>query len=61
MFNNQSLSSIMTRTDYRLAVLVPCRNEGLTIAQVVKRFQATLPEAEIHVYDNRSTDRKSVV
>ena len=46
----------MTRTDYRLAVLVPCRNEGLTIAQVVKRFQATLPEAEIHVYDNRSTD-----
>ncbi|CCQ49793.1 RfbJ protein [Crocosphaera watsonii WH 8502] len=56
MFNNQSLSSIMTRTDYRLAVLVPCRNEGLTIAQVVKRFQATLPEAEIHVYDNRSTD-----
>ncbi|EAM47992.1 glycosyltransferase family 2 protein [Crocosphaera watsonii] len=33
-----------------------CRNEGLTIAQVVKRFQATLPEAEIHVYDNRSTD-----
>ena len=46
----------MTRTDYRLAVLVPCLNEGLTIAQVVKRFEATLPDAEIHVYDNRSTD-----
>lgn len=56
MFNNQSLSSTMTRTDYRLAVLVPCRNEGLTIAQVVKGFRATLPEAEIYVYDNRSTD-----
>ncbi len=56
MFNDQTLSLTMSRTDYRLAVLVPCRNEGLTIAQVVKEFRTTLPEAEIYVYDNRSTD-----
>lgn len=40
----------------RIAVLLPCRNEGLTIAQVVAGFQAALPEAKIYVYDNRSTD-----
>jgi glycosyltransferase involved in cell wall biosynthesis len=41
---------------YRIAVLVPCRNEGLTIGKVVSDFQGTLPDAEIYVYNNRSTD-----
>ena len=56
MLENQPLSQTISRTHHRLAVLVPCRNESLTIAQVVKRFRATLPEAEIYVYDNRSSD-----
>lgn len=42
--------------NYRVAVLLPCRNEALTIAQVVTGFQAALPESKIYVYDNRSTD-----
>lgn len=42
--------------NYRIAVLIPCRNESLTIAQVVAGFQSALPEATIYVYDNRSTD-----
>lgn len=42
--------------NYRIAVLLPCRNEALTIAQVVSDFRTVLPEAEIYVYDNRSTD-----
>jgi glycosyltransferase involved in cell wall biosynthesis len=41
----------------RVAVLLPCRNEALTIARVVSAFQAELPEARIYVYDNRSTDK----
>lgn len=41
---------------YRLAVIVPCYNEALTIAQVVRGFRAALPSAEIYVYDNRSSD-----
>ena len=41
----------------RIAVLIPCYNEELTIAQVVKSFRAALPEADIYVYDNNSTDR----
>ncbi|MDJ0508039.1 MAG: glycosyltransferase family 2 protein [Crocosphaera sp.] len=56
MLDNQSLSPTISRTHCSLAVLVPCRNEGLTIAQVVKEFRSTLPDAEIYVYDNRSTD-----
>jgi glycosyltransferase involved in cell wall biosynthesis len=41
----------------RTAVLIPCYNEQATIAAVVGGFQAALPGAVIHVYDNNSTDR----
>jgi glycosyltransferase involved in cell wall biosynthesis len=41
----------------RLAVLLPCYNEEAAIAQTVIRFKAALPEADIYVYDNNSTDR----
>ncbi|MEE3452623.1 glycosyltransferase family 2 protein [Dialister sp.] len=40
----------------RIAVLVPCWNEVLTIEKVVKDFKRVLPEAVIYVYDNNSTD-----
>lgn len=40
----------------RIAVVIPCFNEALTIAQVVGDFRAALPEASIHVYDNQSSD-----
>ncbi|MBY0252183.1 MULTISPECIES: glycosyltransferase [Methylobacterium] len=40
----------------RLAVLVPCFNESLTIGQVIGDFRAALPTAQIYVYDNNSTD-----
>lgn len=38
------------------AVLIPCYNEGTTIAKVVGDFKAALPHADIYVYDNNSTD-----
>lgn len=40
----------------RIAVLVPCFNEELTVASVVRGFRAALPSAQIYVYDNNSTD-----
>jgi hypothetical protein len=40
----------------RVAVLVPCYNEALTVAGVVTAFQAQLPSATVYVYDNNSTD-----
>jgi len=49
--------SKLTIDPLRVAVLVPCRNEELTIAQVVLDFKSVLPDAQIYVYDNRSTDK----
>jgi glycosyltransferase involved in cell wall biosynthesis len=40
-----------------IAVLIPCYNEELTVGEVVQAFRAELPEAEIYVFDNNSTDR----
>lgn len=40
----------------KIAVLIPCYNESKTIAKVVADYRAALPEAEIYVYDNNSTD-----
>jgi glycosyltransferase involved in cell wall biosynthesis len=40
----------------RIAVLIPCFNEALTIADVVADFRQALPSATIYVYDNNSTD-----
>ncbi|MCB1385107.1 MAG: glycosyltransferase [Nitratireductor sp.] len=45
----------------RIAVLVPCMNEEVTIANVVKDFRKALPGATIHVYDNNSTDNTAEV
>ncbi|MDB1257477.1 glycosyltransferase [Bifidobacterium bifidum] len=40
-----------------VAVLLPCYNEEVTIGKVVRDFKASLPQADIYVYDNNSTDR----
>lgn len=40
----------------KIAVLIPCYNESLTIGKVVSDWKASLPEAVIYVYDNNSTD-----
>ncbi len=40
----------------RVAVVVPCRDEALTIAEVVTSFREVAPTAEIVVADNGSTD-----
>lgn len=39
-----------------IAVLLPCYNEAVTIAKVVRDFQDALPGATVYVYDNNSTD-----
>lgn len=39
-----------------IAVLIPCYNEELTVAGVVNEFRAQLPEADIYVFDNNSSD-----
>jgi hypothetical protein len=41
----------------RIAVILPCFNEELSIAPTVAAFRAALPDAAIYVYDNNSVDR----
>jgi len=41
----------------KIAVLIPCYNESLTIEKVVKDYKKALPEADIYVYDNNSSDK----
>lgn len=43
-------------TQNKIAVLIPCYNESMTIEKVIKDFKAVLPEADVYVYDNNSTD-----
>ncbi|MDU5335242.1 glycosyltransferase family 2 protein [Enterococcus sp.] len=40
----------------KIAILIPCYNESLTIKKVINDFQRELPGAAIYVYDNNSTD-----
>lgn len=41
----------------KIAVLIPCYNEEMTIYKVVSDFRQVLPEAVVYVYDNNSKDR----
>lgn len=40
----------------KIAVLIPCYNESKTIYKVVSDYKRALPEADIYVYDNNSSD-----
>lgn len=42
-----------------VAVVIPCQNEGVTIASTVLAFQKSLPGAEIIVFDNESDDNSA--
>jgi glycosyltransferase involved in cell wall biosynthesis len=41
---------------YKIAVIIPCYNEEISIAQTVAEFRDNLPTAEVYVYDNASSD-----
>ena len=45
----------------KIAVLIPCWNEAITIGKVIRDFRKVLPEAVIYVYDNNSTDRTAEI
>jgi glycosyltransferase involved in cell wall biosynthesis len=51
----------MPNTHQTLAVLLPCYNEEVTIGKVVRDFKQSLPQADIYVYDNNSTDKTAEI
>ena len=44
------------KKDKKIAVLIPCYNESKTVEKVVNDYKKALPEADIYVYDNNSSD-----
>ena len=45
----------------RCVVMIPCYNEEVTIEKVIHDARTFLPEAEIFVFDNNSTDRTAQI
>ena len=45
----------------KIAVLIPCYNEELTIGKVIQDFKKELPQADIYVYDNNSNDNTNSI
>lgn len=42
--------------DLRVVAIVPCHNEEITVAKVVRDLKAAVPTMDVYVYDNNSTD-----
>lgn len=45
----------------KVAILIPCYNEAITIGKVISDFQKYLPDATIYVFDNNSTDETTSI
>jgi glycosyltransferase involved in cell wall biosynthesis len=45
----------------KIAVLIPCYNEEITIGKVIDDFKLVIPEADIYVYDNNSKDNTAKI
>ena len=41
----------------KIAIVIPCYNEEQTIKKVINDFKSELPEANIYVYNNNSSDK----
>jgi hypothetical protein len=65
MYNDQCIESREVRKspgglaaagNRKIAILIPCYNEGAAVRQVVESFRVVMPEADVFVYDNNSSD-----
>jgi glycosyltransferase involved in cell wall biosynthesis len=43
-------------SSHRIAILLPCYNEALTVANIIRDFNQYLPQAVVYVFDNNSSD-----
>ncbi len=59
--NSPPLTDLGQSASPRVAVIIPCYNEEVAIADVVAAFRQALPDAPIYVYDNASTDNTTAV
>lgn len=47
--------------EMKVAIVVPCHNEELTVSPVIDGFREAIPEAEIYIFDNLSTDKTAEI
>lgn len=45
----------------KIAVLIPCYNEEVTIGKVIRDFKNELPDSTVYVYDNNSKDDTATI
>ena len=45
----------------KIAIMIPCYNEQQTIKKVITDYKSVLPNADIYVYDNNSTDNTAEI
>jgi len=45
----------------KVALLLPCLNEELTLAKVIRDFRSQIPNLDVYVFDNGSTDRSRAI
>ena len=55
--NSVVVTASAERSHPKIAVIIPCYNEEAAIGEVINQFRHELPNADIHVFDNNSTDR----
>lgn len=48
-------------TELSIALLIPCHNEESTIGKVIEDFSDSVPNADIYVYDNNSSDHTAEI
>lgn len=57
----KSTTAAINKSSLHIAILVPCFNEEAAIQQVIDDFKISMPEAEIFVFDNNSTDATNAI
>ncbi len=60
-FQGSELSQALEASAPRIAVTIPCYNEAVTIAKVIADFKTALPDADIYVFDNNSSDNTAQI
>jgi len=45
----------------KIAVIIPCYNEEVTVGKVVKDFKSVLPDSIIYVCDNNSSIMQTII
>ena len=54
--HSNDLAGRMATQTPKIAIAIPCFNEAISISEVITGFCKKLPDAQIYVYDNNSTD-----